>query len=267
MDYVQTALFEHRFWLQVLGDHARFFYTSLAPKEEEEIRGAIYFMNRFDRLLEVAKMDDAASALPDINRRAYRYANKLRAYKLSILERHLVGRISISLPPTFLNHMLNEIDEYLRILQYLCAGQIPPLQNPVHHHLLWLQDAYGHAGTITQQVDPSQKQTAAKSEAFRKQFEAYYLKAVEFAGFLRTQLTDFPALAKFNLDVGLEMKLFSEFLGEIKELRLSDEQLGILEPLLPDHMAREECYYLLKLAEVTDLETPHCDPTAPRIQA
>lgn len=130
MDYVQTALFEHRFWLQVLGDHARFFYTSLAPKEEEEIRGAIYFMNRFDRLLEVAKMDDAASALPDINRRAYRYANKLRAYKLSILERHLVGRISISLPPTFLNHMLNEIDEYLRILQYLCAGQIPPCKTP-----------------------------------------------------------------------------------------------------------------------------------------
>ncbi|MFB5189529.1 DUF2935 domain-containing protein [Alicyclobacillus fastidiosus] len=266
MDYVKTALFEHRFWLQVLGDHARFIHTSLAPKEESDIRIAESFIARFDTLLTEARGGVAAPSLSDLNERARRYATKFRAYKLHLLERHLVGKIATSLPPTFLNHMVNEIEEYLRILECLCEGETPPPLHPVHHHLLWLQDAFGHAATLTQQVDPAEQGFAHKSEAFRKQFEAFYLKAVEFAGYLRTQVDEFPALSKFNLDVGLEMKLFSEFLGELEELRLSDELLGVLEPLLPDHMAREECYYLLKLAEVTELETPNCDPTAPRVQ-
>lgn len=266
MDYVKTALFEHRFWLQVLGDHARFIHTSLAPKEESDIRIAESFIARFDTLLTEARGGVAAPSLSDLNERARRYATKFRAYKLHLLERHLVGKVATSLPPTFLNHMVNEIEEYLRILGCLCEGETPPPLHPVHHHLLWLQDAFGHAATLTQQVDPAEQGFAHKSEAFRKQFEAFYLKAVEFAGYLRTQVDEFPALSKFNLDVGLEMKLFSEFLGELEELRLSDELLGVLEPLLPDHMAREECYYLFKLAEVTELETPNCDPTAPRVQ-
>lgn len=37
-NFDQVALFEHRFWLQVLGDHARFIFDTLSPQETEEIR-------------------------------------------------------------------------------------------------------------------------------------------------------------------------------------------------------------------------------------
>lgn len=36
----EVFLFEHRFWLQVMGDHARFIYGALAPMEEADIRTA-----------------------------------------------------------------------------------------------------------------------------------------------------------------------------------------------------------------------------------
>lgn len=32
VDVQSDIMFEHRFWLQILGDHARFIHQSLAPK-------------------------------------------------------------------------------------------------------------------------------------------------------------------------------------------------------------------------------------------
>jgi hypothetical protein len=40
----ETALFEHRFWLQVLGDHSRFILYALSPKESSEIQTAEQFI-------------------------------------------------------------------------------------------------------------------------------------------------------------------------------------------------------------------------------
>jgi hypothetical protein len=37
---------------------------------------------------------------------------------------------------------------------------------------------------------------------------------------------------------------------------------------MADHMAREECYYLMKLAESTEVvKAPYCDPTKPRTKS
>jgi hypothetical protein len=60
--------------------------------------------------------------------------------------------------------------------------------------------------------------------------------------------------------------MFQAFLCELEELRLTDELLGTLSPLMADHMSREECYYLMKLSEVTDVKDPNCYPTKPRVE-
>lgn len=49
--YKETAVFEHKFWLQVLGDHARFILDSLAEREKEDIQKAKQFKQAFDVLL------------------------------------------------------------------------------------------------------------------------------------------------------------------------------------------------------------------------
>ena len=48
---------------------------------------------------------------------------------------------------------------------------------------------------------------------------------------------------------------------------LTKEVLGTLTPLMANHMAREETYYLLKLSETTDLPSPKGDPTKPRVKS
>jgi len=260
--YEQAARFEHGFWLQVLGDHGRFIHDSLAPSQKEEIEAAKYFIYTFDQLLAAVNTAD----MIQLSRRADEEANRIRAFKLELIRKHLVGNIKIHLGPTFISHMVNEVEEYIRVLSFLQKGEIPPVCHELHHHLVWLLDAAGHAGAINDNMDRIEKMIKARSAEYTKNFESFYLKAVELAGFLRTNVRSFPALAKFNQDVSLEMKLFMGFLAELEELELSKQALGTFDALMADHMSREECYYLIKVAQSTQQPVPLCDPTKPRVQ-
>lgn len=260
--FEKTARFEHRFWLQILGDHSRFIHEALAPVQKEEIEKASMFIRVFDTLLDHVKSIDSMQ----LTAKAEVEVIKFREFKLGLLRKHLIGKIKIHLSPTFINHMVNELEEYLRILKHLKAEQVPPVYHELHHHLVWLLDAAGHAEAISSNLDSVEKRLREKSDSFAKHFEDFYLKAVEMAGYLRTNLTAFPALVKFNSDTHLEITLFQKFLQEIEELELSNQALGTFAPLMADHMLREECYYLLKLGESANLSMPNCDPTKPRIK-
>ncbi|MEH7113638.1 DUF2935 domain-containing protein [Neobacillus niacini] len=259
--FEQTARFEHQFWLQILGDHSRFILEALAPVETEDINKAKRFIGVFDTLLAKSKLENSMQVTSE----SIEAALEIREFKLSLLKRHLLGKIKIHLSPTFINHMLNELDEYLRILKHLELKQPPPVYHELHHHLIWLLDAAGHAGAISDNLDSVEKRLKEKSDLYTKHFEDFYLKAVEMAGYLRTNLTTFPALDRMNEDVSLEMKLFQNFLQELEELEITTQALGTFSGLMADHMYREECYYLTKLAQSTNLDKPNCNPAKPRI--
>ncbi|MGG0187125.1 DUF2935 domain-containing protein [Bacillus rhizoplanae] len=254
--YEESALFEHKFWLKVLGDHASFLENALAPKEKEEIQKAMYFEQKFDELLTKLQTANLISFAKEANEAA----NEIRNFKLHIIRKQLEGRIVIHFTPTFLNHMVNEVEEYITVLKYLMEGKAPPIFHELHYHLVWLTDAAGHAGAISRELDLVEKRLKEKSKEYEKHFEQFYLKAVEMTGYLRAELVTFPALKKFTKDVSLELTLFSHFLHELEELELSEQVLSSFSARVADHMAREECYYLLKLAQSSGLEIPNCTP-------
>ncbi len=260
------ALFEHRFWLQILGDHARMIMNTLSPGETADIQKAQAFIRTFDALLAQARAAAETADLTPLTREACNQTVALRSFKLDLLGRHLIGRLNMMLTPTFINHMVNELDEYLRILQALTAGRPVPQFDPLHHDLLWLPDAAGHAGAIAADLDMVEKRLIRKSKDFMKHFEGFYLKAIEMAGYMRTNVKDFPAFRRFHRDVDLEMRLFVAFLSELEEMQLSAEALDRISPLIPDHMMREEWYYLTKLAAAGLAAAPEGDPAKPRVE-
>ncbi|MGG1519634.1 DUF2935 domain-containing protein [Paenibacillus oryzisoli] len=261
-----SAWFEHRFWLQILGDHARFIENALPPKEVADIQLAQQFITQFDQLLAQARSTESSGALAAINQQAYTLTVSLRTFKLGLLDRMLVGKVQIGLTPTFINHMVNELEEYVRVLTALLEGKPVPIYEALHHDLLWLLDAGGHAAAIAMELDAVEKRLLKKSRQFERHFNAFYLKAIELTGFTRTMRREFPALARFHDDVNAEMRVFMAFLKELDEIDLSSELLSRLNPLVPDHMYREECYYLLKLSQSAQVEVPNCDPTKPRVE-
>lgn len=258
--YENNALYEHRFWLQILGDHARFIRDTLSPLEKEEIDKAENFITIMDQLLEMSRQPLTGEKLQDLTKMAAKQTEKLRTFKLSLIKKKLTGKVVIGLGETFINHMVNELEEYVKILDFLLKEKEVPEFHPVHHHLLWLADAAGHAGAINDNLDLSEKQLKEKGTVFQKDFEAFYLKAIELAGYLRTGLMEFPALSKFNEDVELEMKIFKSFLAELEEWEMNHKLLGSFSALMADHMGREECYYLIKLYQSAGTELPDCDP-------
>ncbi|WP_438447902.1 DUF2935 domain-containing protein [Gorillibacterium sp. sgz5001074] len=266
-NYAEASAFELRFWLQVLGDHARFIHDSLAPSEQAEIHRARGFIQAFDGLLELSRMEMGNAEWMGLAQTSLHKGAELRAFKLHLIRRQLTGAIKLALPPSFMNHMVNEVEKFLRIAQSLASGRIPTLLDPVQLHLHWLLDASGHAAAVRDMADPAEKKWKETGEAFNEAFEQFYLKSVELAGFMRTNLKDFPALGRFNQQVELEMALFLSFLKELEEMELRHEVLGTMSPLMADHMAREECYYLLKLSWVSEVAPPACDPGKPRTDA
>lgn len=261
-----TALFEHRFWLQILGDHGRFIYNTLSPKEVQDIQRAGHFIQHFDHLLGLARSAKSDTEAGTISQQAHSLTIEFRKFKLSILQRMLVGKVTIMLTPTFINHMVNELEEYLRILTELVAGKPVPQFDALHHDFLWLPDAAGHAAAIASDLDFVEKRFIQKSQQFEMHFQLFYLKSIEMAGYMRTQLRDFPAFRKLHTEIDLEMKLFVAFLTELEQMELTAEILDRITPLMPDHMMREECYYLTKLAQLGLVPKPDCSPDKPRVE-
>lgn len=260
-----SLMFEHQFWLQILGDHSRFIFTALAPKEQREIEQAHYFICEFDKLHSLAHQCESGGDLLALSKQIYQEVKKLLEFKLHLICRHLVDGIDLHLTPTFINHMVNELEEYGLILECFLEDRKLPKCHPVHYHNIWLLDAAGHSSYIHCSLDETENQLKEKSKCFLKDFEGLHQKAMEFQGYLRTGLEDFPALNRFNCQVDREMDLFKKFLTELLHLRINIEALGTLSPLAPDHMYREECYYLTKLAQVGAVPIPKCDPTKPRV--
>jgi hypothetical protein len=241
----EEALFELRFWLQMLGDHIRFIYDSMGPKEVTYIQQAGSLINLFDNLLARVRQPMSDQQLGAVLSESKQASEHLRVFKLNILKEHLVGKVTTNLPPTFYSHMVDELDEFLRLLSYYVQGQSPPAVHPLHHDLLWLLDASGHADAIHSRLDYREEKLKEKLSHFVKDFAAFYIKAVDLTKYLRANVFEFPAIAKFHSDVELEMLIFQQFLRELEELRMNKEALGVLAPLMPDHMFREECYYLI----------------------
>ncbi|MET4560369.1 hypothetical protein ABIA69_001513 [Lysinibacillus parviboronicapiens] len=250
-NYVHHAVFEHKFWLEILKDHGQFIYDSLYPSEVEDINTANSFIHQFAQLLAFANTLNASDEAVTFALTVDETVEQFKQFKFHILRRQLSGKIGIHLTPTFVNHMVNELEEYQNVLSYLKKGEIPPIFHELHHHLLWLLDASGHAGVINDQLDGVEKRLKQKSNTFAQHFEQFYLKAVELTGYLRSNIQSFPALTRFNKDVEIEMTLFKTFLQELEEMDLSAEVLGTFTAPMADHMWREEQYYLMKLAHAS----------------
>jgi hypothetical protein len=269
MDGIRTfdiTLKEHQFWLQIMGDHARFIFLSLAPNEVEYLQRSQDFIVYYDQLLDQANKVTDIEKLALIGKQAFQLSMQLRDFMLLLLSLTLSSDIKIHLTSSFLNDMINELEEYITILHSLDSNS-SIIYHPMHYHLLWLADAIGHATYISANLDFVEKDMIDKSNYYELQFTDLHVKAVMMNGYLRTQLDNFPSLNRLNKQVETIINSFKDFLEELRDKRINGQLLGTLFPLMADHMAREACYYLWKLSQTAGLTMrPGCNPASPRIE-
>lgn len=268
MDNVLTNAYlnEQRFWLQIMGDHARFIFNSLAPTETNHVEEARSFIVIYDNLLDYARNSLTESQTAELNRDALETTRKFREYKLGLLSLTLESRLKVHISSTLFSHMLNELDEYMLTIGTLASGKLP-LFNPIHYHILWLLDATGHTAGVGANLDEVEKDYLLKNKEYGKKFTDLYIKSINLREYMKTGKTEFPALSRLNIQSDEIMSSFFSFLEELRDQRLNGRVLGTLMPLQADHMAREECYYLTKLSQVAShVKKPDCDPERQRVE-
>ncbi|SHJ33027.1 protein of unknown function [Geosporobacter subterraneus DSM 17957] len=241
------------FWTEIMRDHAEFQFTTLSPREVEYIGQAQYYMQIFESLnLEAKGYTDKSSPADEANliQKNMTVLLNFIQFKRSIVYRLMTCGIEIGLPPSFINHMINEAMEYYRVL-CMAQGTIPmniALEN-IRLHNIWLPDASGHASAVAAELDPVEAMLIEKAKYFVKTFDKLFKKAVElYQIFERTGLQD-GSLGYFNEEVAKEIEAFISYLEKIKTTREQCVVLatGVFTALMPDHMMREEKYYLYRI--------------------
>jgi hypothetical protein len=245
---------ELRFWTAIMRDHGEFMLISLSSREQEAVRTAYYFRNSFAVLHEEVKryMDkpDATEVANIINNSIALLTNFIN-FKRLILRRLLECKIEIGLPPTFVNHMINEAMEFYRTLGMMQTGvSLNPVKENIELHRIWLPDAAGHAASIAAELDPTEKMLINEAQEFEKCFNCLFIKAGELGKMLERTGLDDGALKYLNEQVEHKMQDFIRFLEKVYLLRAECKAMGTLKPLTPNHMMREENHYLAELKSV-----------------
>jgi hypothetical protein len=249
-----------------MGDHARFIKNSFNPDQANLLMVAANFIEVFDRLLEKARQ------APNIKEPLFTETSQatlsFRDFKRELLADRLKNSAVTSLAPTFFNHMLNELEDFLRVLADIEAGRASS-GGILGQHLLWSLDAAAHAGLLGSDLDKVEYQHRDTAKNFEQSFDQFYIQAVELTGYFRSCPSSAePALATYNVQITNQIKEFMVYLENLQNGVLQQRVLGRLLPLVPDHMYREECYYLSKIAEYQpSLLVPDCDPGRPRVMS
>lgn len=282
---VAEALRENWFWSSIFRDHAGFIHDNLAPDQEQLTRWAQGFRTHFEQIhSEAAQAAQAAGIigpagsyalagrpteqplaglegnelfrLEQLSQRLsnslLQQLNGLKSFKEDLLQRKLDCKVKLGLPPTLLAHMLVEAEEAQRVMGRVRAlAPLPPALQALHHHLVWLPDASGHAAILHGQMDGVEQKLRIVTEDFREIFSGLHIKALELYSMLRIAPRMVGALRRLNQDSLAQIGLFRAFLTELREhLEGCEVLVGSLMPLMADHMLREELYYTEKIMAI-----------------
>lgn len=249
-----NLLQEIYFWSGIMRDHSEFIITALSCRELEYARSAKDYQNAFIALHQDVATTHHYAELPYtavLINRSVTLLNSFIGFKKIILKKLLECDIEINLPPTFVNHMINEALEFYRVLCLAAnAGPWNITEMNIHLHKIWLPDAAGHAATIAADLDPTEAELIKTAESFRKDFDNLFIKATELGQMLERACLDAESLKFLNEQVEEKINEFMCYLGRIRELRQKCKALGSINPLVPDHMIREEKYYLSKITDL-----------------
>jgi len=244
---------EIEFWTRIMRDHAEFQFSSLSPNETETINTAVCFMKLFEGLYQEVSSNSGELSPSAFSNIIYR--NKVAVIQFIEFKRKMLARlmkcsIGLIMTPSFLNHMINEALEYYRVL-CIADGTVPynkVLEN-IRLHKVWLPDASGHASAVAGNLDAIEAELVHEAQNFAKKFDNLFKKAYEmYTMFERTCLED-GGLNYFNSEVKKTLEGFINYLEKLEKLRMECKvySTGLISPLVPNHMIREEKYYIYRV--------------------
>ena len=230
-NYAAASQFEHLFWLQIMRDHSEFLSGALPCGATDLRKQADCFAREFEGLLRIAQDlgDSHDHKWMSFAAEVQSAVESLGTFKLNLLAMMLKGEIVLDFTPTFVNHMVNELEDYLMILHFV-EGTGADHQEPWSLHLLWLKDSQGHAEFLACGLDYTEHDLIEEAKHFAEMFLIRHSEAIEYRGFLRTCLELFPSLQRFGARAADSTRDFCDYLGNLRDLLKDARAKGSLQP-------------------------------------
>lgn len=235
------------FWSGIMRDHALFHENAFTAKEVSYLQTSMYYKNYFHNTLK--KFENCKNIEEEMLSGLLAVLDSFIEYKKDLLRGLLMCRIQMNLPPTLINHQLNEAMEFRHLLIMPKESIVGTAAELVSRIKIWLADGSVHASALISFLDPSETLIAAETQMFREKLDKLLKKASELEMMLeKVDLYNgvFMLLAEETIEW---LENFTSFLDKIKELRDQCKVLGngTMSPILPDHLMREHMYYISKI--------------------
>ncbi|WP_123039471.1 DUF2935 domain-containing protein [Cohnella candidum] len=243
---------EHRFWIEVLQDHAYFVFEALSPADTKPIAAAAAYIQEFGaKLEELQRLNpQLGPAEPDMIRFArsvqplsngyYRFEGQLQALRLQ-------NRITLDLSPTYLNGTLSENAEYDRLLASYAAGVQPEPLPQTDLVDLWLEDQLGHASLLLNYIDVAEVGWIERIREYVQTFAALMVKQRQIKRYLRFVEPGFPVEKQFAVEIITAVNGFAELVRQVVALYLTDRVSNKFTLRFVEHHFPETCYFLRKM--------------------
>jgi hypothetical protein len=245
---------EHRFWLEIIQDHAYFVRDHLSVSETRYVQDAEAYIAAFQSLLvQLEGMDrgiryDSPEQMAFAQRAAptadgyYRFEGHLQRLRIA-------NQVNLNLSPTYLNGTLNENQEYLRLLSFAVQGIVPKELPLVDLLDLWLEDQLGHAILLANVLDPAEFGLQEQAAQFAQTFRALFTKNELIRGYLRFSPPQIPVQLKLARDTLLAVQQFYALVERVITQYEQTELLDRTTLRFLEHHLPESCYFMRKLVE------------------
>ena len=247
-EFADEVRFELEFWLPVFRDHTIFIHSSLGPDETALIRTAKQFQAEAFAMIERLGAISAEAEWRAFAHEVIHFVRRLISFKQMLLDNLLACKITLHLPPSLLDHMVREAEEFLATITRLLQGT--PLTGAalaINESELWIPDGSGHAALIRSNVDPQEEDVFESAHHWKTEFDKLTLALQELKTKLRSGVRWVPSLERLMELTATQFVLFRQYLVHLEEMISECRVLGDLKPLFMDHMAREATYFLQKL--------------------
>ncbi len=256
-----SNLTDLKFGFQLLGDYARFISNALSPESAAEAQKAKAFIALFDEMYTKSGNALSGTKLADLNRQAFQDVQDFRKYALQVLRGQISKTIIISLDPQTLNMMVNTAELLLDGLGAYMRNTFPDTS---HLTSTWLQNIYTSTLLIQDRLGILFYGAREKAGEFANTFLHLYNKSLMLDGMRRTGLDKIAPFGHFCKEIKSQLTSYAEYLVDLISLITNNEYIGLLTLLEVDSIYRRVCFFLTKLAQISEIKAPACDPTAPR---
>lgn len=227
-------------WFRIIRDHMIFI---VKHSSQENIK---YKANKYYQQCEKLRLSCYnGENLQILNDSAIKLVNEVHNFKKEILILQLNGKLNILLPPTFISHMLNELDKFRFMVHSMeITGEFPH-NTAINEHKLWGADIEGHLDTIKNSTDTLNNNIRKTVYKQKKTFCLINKTTNEIISYLNHGIIpNFPYIDAHTELITSETILYLNLVSEIQELVENNFALGTLDEGILTHMLFEEMYYL-----------------------